>query len=149
MTVAAAENAELDRISSGRRWAGFLTLANAEAVAGRIRTLLEGNRYPFAACGEISGSFPRVEVRTRQQADTIPLSARQRTAERNGPTSSSATPPRSGAWTRKCRTRRLRPTGRASPRAEPGTGSCTCVSTSDPTTAAGLKSSSTTTAATG
>lgn len=53
---------DLRRLASGRHWFGYLTLENAEAVAGRIRTMLDGKQYTWVACNEMGGYRP--EVRT-------------------------------------------------------------------------------------
>jgi hypothetical protein len=64
--------AELQRIRSGGRWSGYLTLENAEAVAGRIRVLLEGRTYVFVSYLEgMNGGFP--EVRMGRQVEELTL----------------------------------------------------------------------------
>lgn len=60
------ESAELRAIGSDRDWHGYLTIENFEAVAGRIRRLLEGRSWTWVACNEgLRGYFP--EVRTGQR----------------------------------------------------------------------------------
>ncbi|MFV2172269.1 hypothetical protein ACFHW2_12210 [Actinomadura sp. LOL_016] len=63
--------ADIRRITSGQDWSGFLTLANLDAVADRIRSMIGGGRpYTWIACNEGLGNY-RPEVRTGQAARTI------------------------------------------------------------------------------
>jgi hypothetical protein len=67
------ESPDLKRLKSGRDWNGYLTLENCEAVADRVRRLLEGHRYAWVRCFEEQrGSFPEVRqgLRMRDQGVT-------------------------------------------------------------------------------
>ncbi len=49
----------------GLRWDGMLTVQNIEQVVEVLRQLLNGKKFTFVACDEVSGFTP--EVRTGQQ----------------------------------------------------------------------------------
>lgn len=69
-------SAEIRRIASRRDWFGFLTLANLDAVADRIRDMIgNGQQYTWVACNEGLGDY-RPEVRTSQVASSIRAEAR-------------------------------------------------------------------------
>lgn len=57
---------DIKRLESDRDWYGYLTLDNCDAVAGRIRSMLAGQRYTWVSCNEgLRDYFP--EVRTGQR----------------------------------------------------------------------------------
>lgn len=61
MSDTATESREVQRIRSGRDWSGYLTLENFDAVAGRLREMLEGKRYTWVSCNEgLRDFFPEV-----------------------------------------------------------------------------------------
>lgn len=61
---------EAERIASGRDWFGYLTLENFDAIAARVRALLEGRRYTWVSCNEgLRDFFP--EVRTGQEMEKL------------------------------------------------------------------------------
>lgn len=64
---------ELPRIRSERDWYGYLTLENFQAIADRIRRLLEDRTYTWVACNEGLGNY-RPEVRTGQRASKVEAS---------------------------------------------------------------------------
>lgn len=60
-------SAEARRLASDRAWFGYLTMENLDAVADRIRRMLDaGQRYTWVAVNEGRGYKP--EVRTGQVA---------------------------------------------------------------------------------
>lgn len=68
-TTPAVRNREIQRIASGRDWSGYLTLENFEAVAARLRTMLDGRPYTWVACNEGFGYRP--EVRPGLRMDKV------------------------------------------------------------------------------
>ena len=48
-------------------WYGVPTVANLEAIARRLKRLLEGHTYTFVAVNDYFGPLPRPEVRTSQR----------------------------------------------------------------------------------
>lgn len=70
MSDTATESREVQRIRSGRDWSGYLTLENFDAVAGRLREMLEGKRYTWVSCNEgLRDFFP--EVRPGMEMEKI------------------------------------------------------------------------------
>jgi hypothetical protein len=56
---------ELEAIRSDRDWCGYLTRANAAAVAERVGRLLEGRSYAFVTVNELFGWNPEVRMGQR------------------------------------------------------------------------------------
>jgi len=61
---------ETQRIRDGLNWSGFLTLANYEAVANRLRAMLTGRSYTWVACNEGLGNY-RPEVRAGMRVEKV------------------------------------------------------------------------------
>lgn len=68
---------DLRRLASDRDWYGCLTLENLDLVAGRLRKLLDGRRYTWAASLHWKGArddFVMPEVRTGMQVESLKVS---------------------------------------------------------------------------
>jgi hypothetical protein len=59
-SAATTESPDLRRLKGDRDWSGYLTLDNFEAVADRLRKLLDGHPYTWVACNEGFGYRPEV-----------------------------------------------------------------------------------------
>lgn len=57
-----------ERLTGDAQWFGYLTLENVDAVADRIRRMLDGHRYTWVAVNE---AFERPEVRTSQVMEKV------------------------------------------------------------------------------
>ena len=57
---------EIDRINTASSWHGVLTLWNAEAICERIRRMLAGKQYTFAAYNAGFNPCDSLDVRTSQ-----------------------------------------------------------------------------------
>ena len=73
---------EVQRIESDRDWHGYLTLANAEAVAARLRRLLDGQRFTFVTANEgLRDGFPDVKTGLRLRDGGVTVSLKDGTAD--------------------------------------------------------------------
>lgn len=62
---------DLRQLTSRQDWSGYLTLANLDAVADRLRDMIgDGQPYTWIACNEGLGEY-RPEVRTGQTVREI------------------------------------------------------------------------------
>ena len=57
---------QLNRLREGYTWYGVMTIWNAEAIADRLRKMLEGKQYTFVSDNDFFGPERPPEVRTSQ-----------------------------------------------------------------------------------